>query len=250
MKNSSGGLCINDIPWSGGQMYHLCPVKALEFAKEDFPLISGLGFEGLHYVDVMTIESLRECYDENHKLNKNETLEYFNRIMELCHTTFGGFASEGASDYAAKYLDYALYVSWSGLESELFDCEVPLWQLVYHGIILSNPSTVTVNCSVKGTESKLKLKEYGGRPSFYYYSKFINGSNLDDWLGSEDLICDTDEQLKYSVSKIKEVYDEYKKECALQKEFMISHREIFDNVFEVKYSDGTTIIINRSESHV
>lgn len=252
IKNKDGGFQVNNIPWSGGRMYHLCPKKALEFAHEDFPKIAELGFKGLHYIDVLSIESLRECYDKNHVLNKEQTLDCFRKIMKLSHDTFGGFASEGASDYTSQYLDYALYVSWSGLESELFDCEVPLYQLVYHGIVLTNPSTVTVNSSVKDTISKLKQKEYGGRPTFYYYSKFMRGSELDDWLGSDDLICDTDEQLKYSVSKIKEVYDEYKFESFLQEEFMISHKEIQPGVFVVEYANGSKVMVdwNKEEYHV
>ena len=252
IKDKDGNLQTNNIPWSGGKMYHLCPKKALRFAYEDLPKIKELGFKGLHYIDVMTIESLRECYDKNHNLNKEQTLDCFKDIMKLSHNTLGGFASEGAADYASKYLDYALYVSWSGLENELFDCEVPFYQLVYHGIILTNPSTVTVNSSVKRTNSKLKQKEYGGRPSFYYYSKFMQGSELDDWLGSDDLICDTDEQLKYSVAKIKEVYDEYKTEAFLQEEFMISHKEIQPGVFVVEYANGSKITVdwNKEEYHV
>lgn len=252
IKDKDGNLQVNNIPWSGGRMYHLCPKKAVEFAYEDLPKIKELGFKGLHYIDVMTIESLRECYDKNHKLNKEQTLDCFKDIMKLSHNTLGGFASEGAADYASKYLDYALYVSWSGLENELFDCEVPLYQLVYHGIVLTNPSTVTVNSSVKSISSKLKQKEYGGRPSFYYYSKFMQGSELDDWLGSDDLICDTDEQLKYSVAKIKEVYDEYKTEAFLQEEFMISHKEIQPGVFVVEYANGSKITVNwnKGEYHV
>ena len=36
----------------------------------------------------------------------------------------------------------------------------------------------------KGESSKRKLVEYGGRPTFYLYSKFMNGGRIDDWLGS------------------------------------------------------------------
>ena len=54
----------------------------------------------------------------------------------------------------------------------------------------------------KGESSKRKLVEYGGRPTFYLYSKFMNGGRIDDWLGSDDLLCDTDEQLRYSNREI------------------------------------------------
>lgn len=242
-KKEDGSLSMNDMPWSGGNMYHLCPEAALKHAKKDLPKIAELGFRGTHYIDVISVVPLRECYDENHKCNKTQSLEKYEEIMKLCHDNFGGFASEGAFDFASKYLDYALYVAWSDLENNtLFDDEVPFWQLVYHGIILSNPSTVTVNYIIKGEKSRQKLIEYGGRPTFYIYSKFMNGGTIDDWLGSDDLICYTDEQLKYTVSKIKEAYDEYKKTSHLQLEYMVSHKKT-ENGIEVTYSNGEKVEI-------
>lgn len=220
IKNSDGSLGVNPSAWSGGRMYHLCPVKALEYAKRDLPKVAQLGFKGIHYIDVMSTVPLRECYDKNHPSDKKKTLECYDEIMRLCHEEFGGFASEGAFDFAAKYLDYAFYASFSNCNIDLFDEEIPFFELVYHGIILYNPSTETVNANIKGEAAVKKLKEYGGRPSFYIYSKFMTDCANPDWLGSEDLFVGTDEQMKYTVSKIKELYDDYKTEYVKQYEFM------------------------------
>ena len=81
---------------------------------------------------------------------------------------FVGFASEGAFDFAEKYLNYALYVTWSDLDNNTLFDEVPLRQLVYDGIILSNPSTVTMNYTIKGEKSHQKLIEYGAGRLFIY----------------------------------------------------------------------------------
>ena len=243
-KKPDGGLSMNNIAWSGGNMYHLCPAVALDYAKKDLPKVAELGFKGLHYVDVMSVAPLRECYDEKHPCTKTQTLEYYEKIMELSHKEFGGYASEGAFDFMAKHLDYALYVTWSSLDDgmfdNIFDEEIPLWQMVYHGIVLSNPSTTTVNYTIKGKDAVRRLNEFGGRPSFYIYSKHMQGGKNDDWLGNDDLILNTDEQLKYAVSKIKEGYDEYKKTSFMQLEYMVSHKKT-ENGFEIEYSDGTVV---------
>ena len=237
-KKADGSLNMTDFPWSGGNMYNLCPAVALKYAQRDLPQIAALGFRGTHYIDVISVVPLRECYDKNHMCNKAQSLEKYAEIMQLCHENFGGFASEGAFDFAAKYLDYALYVAWSDLENNtLFDEEIPFWQLVYHGIILSNPSTATVNYTIKGEKAHQKLIEYSGRPSFYLYSKFMNGGTIDDWLGGDDLICDTDEQLRYSVSKIKEAYEEYQENSYLQLEYMTSHKKT-EHGYEIEFSNG------------
>ncbi len=242
VKKADGSFAVNDLAWSGGTMYDLCPVKAYEIAKEELPKAAKLGFSGLHYIDVMSVVPLRRCYDKNHPATEQDTEKLYAKIGGLSHELFGGFASEGAFDFAAPYLDYALYVTFEGDTGNLFDEEIPFWQLVYHGIILSNPSTTTVNYTVKEEKSRKKFIAYGGRPSFYFYSHFLNGSNQDDWLGREDLICDTDEQLKYAVSKIKEAYDEFVTKKHLQLEFMESYKQTKDKEV-VKYSNGKGINI-------
>ena len=240
-KTKNGSLSVNDIPWSGGTMYNLCPKKALEYAERDLPQAKELGFKGLHYIDVMSVVPLRLCYDKNHPSKEKETLECYEKIMNLCHKLFGGFSSEGTFDFCAKYLDFGLYVSWPPEPDDMLDTEIPLREIVYHGIMLYNPTTDTVNYPIKNADNRLRVLEYGGRPSFYFYSKFLKGSNLDDWLGREDLLCDTNEQLRYSVSKIKEAYDEYTKYAYLQKEFIEKHEEIRPGVFEITYSNGDVV---------
>lgn len=242
IRKSNGEFDTLDTFWSAGKPYNICPKKALEFAKEDIPKIAELGFRGLHYIDVITIIANRECYAKNHPSTKKDTMDCYNEIMKLCHDEIGGFASEGAFDFAAKYLDYALYISWGDLDDSFFDGELPLWELVYHGIILYNPSTVTLNCTIKGKKNVDKLLGYGGRPSFYLYSKFLIGGSI-DWLGAEDLFIDTDEQLEYTVSKIKEIYDDYKESYHLQQEYFVSYEKIDDEKVKIKYSDGTEIVV-------
>ena len=248
VKNKDGSLSVNEYSWSGGRMYNLCPVKAYEIAKQELPKVRDLGFSGIHYIDVMNVVPLRKCYDKNHEVNTKDTEKIYEDIALLSKELFGGYASEGAYDFSVPYLDYALYVTFDENKDSFFDVEIPFWQMVYHGIVLSNPSTATVNYPVKSSKNHLKLLEYGGRPTFYFYSKFMEGSSLDDWLGKEDMVCDTDEQLKFSVSKIKEAYDEYKKLRHLQLKFITKHTMIEDGVYQTEYSDGTIIKVNYNDN--
>lgn len=249
-KSKDGSLSVNDYGWSGGRMYNLCPVKALEYAKEYLPKVRDLGFRGLHYIDVMSVGSLRWCYDKNHPVNSKETLRVYKEIMKLCQELFGGFASEGCFDFVSEYQDFGLYVSWPSVSDDMADKSIPFWQIVYHGIMLYNATTDTVNYPVKNEKKRLTVIENGSRPTFYFYSKFMKGSNNDDWLGKEDLILDTDEQLKFSVSKIKEAYDEYRKRKKLHTEFIVKHSEVAEGVFEVTYSDGTVIGVDYNKETV
>lgn len=250
IKKEDGTLSINELSWSGGRMYHLCPEKAYEYAMEDLPKIRDLGFMGLHYVDVLSVSPLRNCFDKNHPCNSRESLQYYEKIMQLCYDKFGGFASEGVFDFTVKYLDYGLYVVFSLIEDDFIDENIPFWEIVYHGIVLYNPMTNTVNYTIKDKTYGLNLMEYGGRPAFYFYSKHIEGAENQDWLGKEDLLCDTDEQLHYSVSKIKEAYDTYREYQHLQTEFIDKHEKVGDNVYCVTYSNGTKVYCDYSNQTI
>lgn len=242
--NKDGSL-PKDSPWSGGQMYQLCPTVALKQAEELFPKLAALGFKGTHYIDVLNIVMPRSCYNEKHKLNVKESIKESRRLMKLAKEQFGGYSSEGGYDFGAKYLDFALNLDYGEKrKNPLCDYEVPLWQLVYHGIILSNPDmTETLNYSLNENNkaAELKLVEYGGRPTYYYYSVF-----RDDWRAAEDrdLVCNNAEQLKRGVAAIRRGYDLCAKLCYLQNEFMEKHERLSDGVHRVTYSDNTVITVD------
>ncbi len=124
----------------------------------------------------------------------------------------------------------------------LVDRFVPFWQLVYHGIILSNPFPTTCNYTIKDDATRLMLTEFGGRPFFYFYSNYRD--NNDAWMGKEDLTCADGRALKASVAKIKEGYDEFKARAHLQAEFMERHEAVAKDVYRTVYSDGSEIICN------
>lgn len=243
VKKRDGSLSADELAWSGGRMYHLCPHKAMEFVKRDLPKVANLGFKGIHYIDVMSVVPLRKCYDPNHLATPADTEKIYREIGNYSKELFGGFSSEGAFDFAADYLDYALYVSFGSSKENFFDREIPLWQIVYHGIVLSNPSTETVNYPIKAAESHLKLIEYGGRPTFYFYSKFMTNSNLTDWLGKEDLGCGTDEELREAVKNIRIAYEEYKQTRYLQQKFITEH-SYKNGIAKISYSDGSVIEVD------
>ena len=89
---------------------------------------------------------------------------------------------------------------------------------------------------------QLKLIEFGGRPTFYFYSKFKDDGK--NWMGDGDLGCATDDELRGSVSKIKEGADIYAKLSHLQFEFMEEHEEPADGVWRMTYSNGARVYVN------
>lgn len=231
--------------WSGGVMWHLCPIRAWEYAQEILPKIADLGFEGTHYIDVMSIVPVRNCFDSNHPCNANQTMDYFTKIADLTKDLFGGYASEGGWDHSAHYVDYSLYNKFDREEEPGMDEGIPFWEFVFHGIILANTGTTTVNYPIKTPLARLQLAEFNGRPSFYAYSCFMN--NGYHWMGDKDLQIHDEEKIKKAVAAIKVAHDEYINTSYLQTETVEDYRHLADDVFEVTYSDGSKIIANYSD---
>lgn len=230
--------------WSGGSMYAVCPKVGYEYALRELPKVRELGFKGTHYIDVISVVPPRECFSKQHSLNKREAVEYNNKLFEYCQKLFGGMSSEGAYEYSMRYCDFALYLSFRNDDdlNTLIDEYIPFWQIVFHGIVLSNPYSNTINVPVKRKKDLLKLIEYGARPTLYYYSKFLNNGR--NWMGEEDFVADSDEDIvKYSAFA-KELSAIYEEMSYLQYEFIDKHERVADGIYRVTYSDGSIIIVD------
>lgn len=241
-KRPDGSLYTGSI-WAGGRSYHPCFQCVFEkYIPDDYQRLSDLGFKGTHHIDVTSCITPYPCFDPKHPCTRQQTADYMNKIGAMADQYFGGFGSEGPCDHVAKTLDYVLYVSaypsWVGRAHPLMDDLVPLWQIAYHGIILSNPfySTIDYNFPRKAPSKgnspyhsldnpptrRLKLVEFGGRPTFY----FTNYKDL---------------------KPIKEAYDEYQPLKYLQYEFLESHDQLAPGVFATRYSDGSETVVNYSD---
>ena len=255
-KNADGTLRRGRTTWGGGRMYTICPQRAYErFALQQMPMVRALGFRGLHYLDVYSCVGAERCGDPRHPLNERQSAAWVGHILQLGRDTFGGIASEGSYDQNAGQLDYVLYVSFArpfdaATYKGLVDRLVPMFQLVYNGIILSNPYTTTVNAPLKGRASELKTIEFGGRPSFYFYANFLTPGKGKNWMGDEDLTCATDDELARSVAAIKRGIDAYQKVWRLQYEYMEGHDELAPGVYRTRYADGTRVYVNYNDAPV
>ncbi len=247
-KNKDGSLQKGGA-WSGGQMYNTCPKATYDISCRMLDQVADLGFRGLHYIDVISVVAPRKCADPNHPLTRMEDVQWNQKIFQYASEKLGGISSEGGFDHMSDTLDYGLYIHFGGNRKHpLCDEDIPLWQLVYHGIILHNPSTNTVNYPIKDVDSLLEEVEFGGRPSFYYYSRFVTESaGRKNWMGETDMRCTTAEELAEGVDALARSYSEYQTRKALQYQFMENHEKLAEGVYKVTYSDGTVVLVNRGE---
>ena len=246
LKNKDGSIHKRPYCWGGGRPYKICPQRQYErFEISNQEKLKELGFEGIHYIDVITILPLLKCYDRNHPTLRKDSADWYIKTMKLSRENFSGFSSESGFDFGAAYTDYVMYPSFDlGKDfsnKDLCDDIIPLWQMIYHGIILYNGCTFTLNYTAKAEKNRLKSIELGGRPLVCYYANFASNNN---WRGKEDFVCDTDEQLVDSVNKIKIMSDDYDLLKQERYEFITNHREISKGVYCTTYSNGTEVIVD------
>lgn len=243
IKDKDGKLETENAMWSGGSMYHMCAVKGKELAWRDLPRVRDLGFEGMHYIDVISVVPPRRCCDPHHPVNAGECAALWRDILHYACDLFGAIASEGTFDFACSVLDFGLYSGFGIFEDQvpMFEETVPFWQLVYHGIVMSNPASATVNFPVKDPIERLRFYEFGGKPAIYYYSNFHGFSS---WMGKKDFTMDTPQQLRDSVAKIKDMCEEYRRYSHLQFEYMQQHDVLSPTLRRVRYGNGETLYIN------
>lgn len=250
LKNRDGSFYKMDV-WSSGRAYKICPKRYYElFADEHLNKMRELGFEGIHYMDVITILTLLECHDANHPLTRKEAAKWYEKLMLKARDIFGGFSSEAGYDFAANALDYVMYTSLNlpdKFPAKICDEYIPFWQIVYHGIILYNPATYTLNYTAKGVDNRLKFFEYGGRPLVCVYANFAKGK---DWMGKEDMRLDTEQEMKETVAKIKTMAEDYEWLKEVRYAFMESHTRIADGVYEIVYSGGIKIVVDYNRATV
>lgn len=235
----SGGL-------SGGVPYIICPKTAYDpYGITDLPKVRDYGFAGLHFIDELTAVATWTCAHPDHPCTRQEAEDAYRKLAQFSTKLFGGFQSEGWIDYMNADVDYIMYTSFCNELNRsmhpLFDEMIPLWQLAWHGIVLSNPNSHTVNYPLKGAAQHLRFIEYGGRPLMYLYSKFGDQKN---WMGDIDLRCETEADAPECVAAIKAAWDEYLPLRDLQYEFMDNHEKLADGVYRTTYSDGTQITVD------
>lgn len=247
IRNKDGTIAVNDTPWSGGNMYWVCPKKGLEIAQDILLKVKDLGFKGAHYIDVMSVIEARSCFSEAHPCNARETLEAYRETANLTKENFGAFASEGACGPYVSFLDFGLYLKSNRRVQICMDEGVPFWELVFHGVTLVNESVSTLNASIKDRANELEQIETCGRPAFYFYSRFRE--DFTSWKkGEADLLADTDEDIRVSVEGIKRIYDDYKVYSHLQTELIEDYEKINENVMKTTFANGQSIWTNYGET--
>jgi hypothetical protein len=249
--------------WAGGMSFAACPKTQLEYAKEDLPRVASLGFEGLHYIDCLSIAAPDACFDSEHPISTKEAISHYREIMKIARECFGGFSSEGCNEYALGELDYSLYNCFrsyllpvNNSSRPLCDEVIPVSEIMLHGIISYNQSSATVNFPIKGGDVTSVAMLFGSRPSLYVYSKFVSEnkklfSSLDNnWMGKEDLTIATDSEVAYTAEAIKRAEEHYREFLPHLNSLIDDFKTLDSGLKIMRYEDGFCTVANLTDNDI
>jgi len=234
--------------WGGGRCRWICQRCAWDFwTRGEMDRLAGMGLRGPHYIDVYSATYPARCAHPAHPCTPEQTADWQNRILAYARRTFGAAASESGYDHVIGNLDYINYIERDlktehegGFAGTLVSGVFPLWELVYHGIVLYTSDRLTQNhtrgkCLFKlersgdprwmigdGVEdpyTALKIVEFGGRPIFYTY-RFAD------------------------VPRVKKAWEEFVPVRHLQRVEMTRHDTVAPDVFLTTFADGSRIVSN------
>ena len=245
----NGEISTEGPRWAGGRTYHRCSATALAQVDGMLGVAEDMGFFGTHYIDELSAVPPRACTHPQHPTTRSECAKNWTAILADARRRFGAVCSEGPFDHVLDACDGVLYTSFQNYKITdkgmlpVADEMIPLWQLVYHGIVLSTPFSCTLNSILSpDPDDTLKVIEYGGRPQQYYYARFVDDGS--DWIARTDFACHTDEERKHCADKLRETMDIFEPLAYLQYEFMEKHQKLADGVYAVTYSDGSVITVD------
>ena len=261
IKRSNGSLLKMGI-FGGGRMHYICLKRSWPlFIKEQIKRTKDLGFEGPYYIDVFSARPPDPCFDPNHMANRKEIAAVQDEIISYAQELFGSVLSEAGFDHCLQKVDFINYTSGIDyFQYELpkerglpprFDGIYPLWEIVYHGIVLATPGRTTQNNVIECFFTKDINKNDGAydpwapQPKDWLESPKLRNRmlRLVEW-GGRPIIYDLTTSTVAELGKMYEFYQPYKH---LQLEFMDAHREISKGVFLTEYSDGSQTIVNYTD---
>lgn len=235
--------------YSGGLVYNVCPEKQLKNAKRDLPELAELGLNGLHFTDEISIVQPYTCCSQEHPCYTAQGIALAQENMRYTRELFGGFSSEGCMDFAMGLMDYGLYTtfgdSFGKRENLVADTMVPFFELTYHGVVLYNPNSSTVNYPLKTPEDRLTAQMHGGKPTFYFHSKFRYGAA--NWMGDTDLVATDNTSLAFAADVIARSCKDYESLRDLQLEYMTEYETKGSGIEVATYASGTRMVGNFSD---
>lgn len=226
--------------WSGGQCYKACPqVSRNKYVKRDIPRLAALGMHGHHHYDA--VGSFELCYSPLHPVTTRT--DYINLVREEFQEAIDHLGSVSTEMPFGPYFDLVdgffhsyLHPSPWHLASPIgrffYDESAPLLTVALHG---------SLNCGmgmVRGKDYLLEMLDMGLTPQSEVSMSPAPQFGIPDYASKADALAET-------------YYSFLGPDGILPRLNNLTIEARFDRapgISETRYSDGTVVIVNRSDA--
>ena len=230
--------------WDGGEHTYLCSAFALDYVKKTYTELEehGVDVQGA-YLDVFAIMQGDECFHEDHRITREESMEYRGKCFDYLNEKGLVMSSEEPGMQLLNHLalvhhgPHALVPQENG---KAVGIPVPLGNLIYHDCIIV-PWNWFNNWGIpKGEDGDLYGALNAGMPYLHPYGNELRKIGTDN--RTADVIMMNDEELKKELERVKplcELQEKLYNKEMVKHEFLGSYRKQ-----KATYSDGTSVVID------
>lgn len=218
--------------------YLLSPLK-LTSVSNDFlnscisKNISGISLSGI-------TNTLYSDYNEDNKVHRNEAKEIITNVIKNYDNSNISLSTKSANSYVIPYSERIYEVPLYSSGYEIFDREIPFYQIVLHGYVpMTSPqiyqtqdSDVTMLCTVESGIEPLYS-------TIYETSAILTNTRYDGLYSSTYSLWqpDAEKQLDKYLPILKDISNS----------IIVNHFEIAENVICTTYDNGVEIAVNYTD---
>ena len=230
--------------WDGGEHTYLCSAFALDYVKKTYTELEehGVDVQGA-YLDVFAIMQGDECFHEDHRITREESMEYRGKCFDYLNEKGLVMSSEEPGMQLLNHLalvhhgPHALVPQENG---NAVGIPVPLGNLIYHDCIIV-PWNWFNNWGIpKGEDGDLYGALNAGMPYLHPYGNELRKIGTDNRTADVEMM--NDEELKKELERVKplcELQEKLYNKEMVKHEFLGSYRKQ-----KATYSDGTSVVID------
>lgn len=223
----------------GIQLKLLNPVYLSKYADKTLSSYKNLGVDNISFSTLsdMVYSSLKR----GKSTYRTEFVDYSEDVLKNAAKMNLKISGESANAYTFKYLNKIYKAPTYSSAYNLFDSEVPFYQIVLHGYTSMTGDAMVQSFDV--TTNYLKCVESGIEllwSGIYEDSAQLNITNYDDLYGSNYKLWIEDAAAKYAEYQplLEKIYDKE----------IVSHKDITEKVTETLYDNGIKVYVNYSDT--
>lgn len=221
--------------------YIINPSKISSIVSSFLKDYKKLGIKGLA-LETMG-KDLNSNFRENKLVDREQAKDIMAKQMQAISQSGISIMANGVNDYALPYTSYILNMPMDSSGYNICDESIPFYEIVVHGYV--GYAGEPINLAGDYNRAVLKAAETGSG----VYFEWIYGDN--------SLVKDSDYNYLFSVNykswlgKAVELYNRLNSALAdVQDKEIIDHKKLSDDVYEVTFEGGKSVVVNYSTAPV